>query len=821
MIKPGDIIRLIKKHILLLILIPALLGTAVSFMTTQVYESKTVLYTGMTSGTNVQIDQSFNVFTTNASFDNLISIIQSRETSQEVAIRLLAQHLMMFRPDPRYLSAKSFEELKARVPADVRKLVVTDSRLAALKTGEVPARQDSLAIDTAFSFLENDNHNTLHLQPPYLDRQAYEQTVNNLTEYLARNDTNFIYRLLNNSDPHYSIAAISAVNVKRIGSSDLIELKYTSDDPGICQQTLVLVTESCMKNYRETKESRTDAVVKYFEVKTRQAYDRLTRAESQLQAFNQEHNIIDYADQSKAAAGAKASIANELQNKRIKLIGIESTVGQLQEKLNSQQKAQLTSTNLLEKRNLLADINARIATAESQGTSDEASRQELAHLKDQARQLNEEIGDAVNELYNINSATQGMSSSNLLNSYLAGVKELQETKASIALLESRLRESQREYKAYEPAGVDLKRIEREITIAEQEYMEMLRGLNLAKLKVQDIALSSNIKAVDPPYYPLKPSSTKRLLIIAAAVIFGFLLVISAILIMEYFDETLRNPQKASKILHLSPAGIFPRINGKDRDGLTPLVTGRLVEMIIQQIDLHPAGRPFRPGPKTILLFSTLSNEGKTILLEHIAEKLKQQGKKVITINFSGDSMLESEMDRLDRSRKRPKNGNRGFLTEGQAAAEEQPASENPSAEPDEQAMDLGIPETPLTTETHLVLRVDENYYTMNNYLDLLEKNPFSTNGLPDYVLIELPPLLYHSYPSGLVATSDVAVMVCRATRSWSQADQGALDTFMKLSPQKPLFILNGVESQVVKSSIGELPRKGRGIRRKMKKTAQV
>jgi hypothetical protein len=110
---------------------------------------------------------------------------------------------------------------------------------------------------------------------------------------------------------------------------------------------------------------------------------------------------------------------------------------------------------------------------------------------------------------------------------------------------------------------------------------------------------------------------------------------------------------------------------------------------------------------------------------------------------------------------------------------------------------------------------------VNNYLDLLERNPFGTNLSPDYVLIELPALLYHSYPAGLVASSDVAVMVCRANRSWSEADQGALDTFMKLSPNKPLFVLNGVEPQVVKSSIGELPKKSKGIRRKMKKTAQA
>ena len=97
--KISDLFRLVKKHIVLLLLIPLLLGAAVAYKTTDTFSSRTTLYTGLTSGTNVQIDQSFNLFTTNASFDNLINIIQSRETSQEVALRLLAQHLMLGKAD--------------------------------------------------------------------------------------------------------------------------------------------------------------------------------------------------------------------------------------------------------------------------------------------------------------------------------------------------------------------------------------------------------------------------------------------------------------------------------------------------------------------------------------------------------------------------------------------------------------------------------------------------------------------------------------------------------------------------------------------------
>lgn len=53
----------------------------------------------------------------------------------------------------------------------------------------------------------------------------------------------FVYELINFNHPHYSFNAISKINVRRIQSSDLLEISYKADDPGICMQTLILVTK--------------------------------------------------------------------------------------------------------------------------------------------------------------------------------------------------------------------------------------------------------------------------------------------------------------------------------------------------------------------------------------------------------------------------------------------------------------------------------------------------------------------------------------------------------------------------------------------------
>jgi uncharacterized protein involved in exopolysaccharide biosynthesis/Mrp family chromosome partitioning ATPase len=750
----------------------------------------------------------------------MITVIQSRETSQEVSIRLLAQHLMLSQHDSRYISLQSFLDLKRTTPAYINKLIVRHVYNAGKSR---PASQvtDTTKNSGGFSFAEQNPDNSLNLQPNYIDQVAYEQTVKNLYDYMTSNDTNYIYRLLNFNNPHYSIKAISSVNVQRISSSDLIELKYNSDDPGICQQTLVLLTEVCMKNYKKIKESRSDAVVKYFEYKLKVGAAKLAQAEDRLLKFNEENKIINFADQSRAAGNVAGNLEALMQSKRIKLTGDNAAIKKMEEKINAQQEVQQKSANLIEKRNQLADINARLATAGTGNNSNSQDGQDITGLKTQAETLKREISGLVDDLYNSKASAGDASQVNLMDNYLASLKDYEETKAGLSGMERRIQDAQKEYDNYAPAGVNLKRIEREIAVSEQEYLELLKGLNLAKLKVQDVELSSNIKAVDPPYYPLAPNPTKRLLLIVVAAMLGFIIVLSVILILEYFDGTLKNPNKAAKILGLDPAGVYPRITEKTNTIHLPFITNRLLEMVIQQVELHPKGRLGGHEPRTILFFSTQEDEGKTTILGNLARKLKKQGKKVIVVNFSGESLLQTEISQMDSQDEHEQVLEPVLLNGHKNTSSLKPVNGNSDRSGNPVGLSLSKPADPLNTEEHLIYHVDESYYGISNSLELLAGSQYNQTFTPDYILVELPPLLHFPYPAGLVSSSDLSIMVCRSNRAWSEADQGALNTFMKHTRHNPLFLLNGVEMQVVKSAIGEIPGKQHWMHRPMKKKVRI
>ena len=122
-----DFIKLIVKHKVILLFGPILIGLLAMLLTVnpnRKYYSQTLLYTGLASGSSIDMDKSFNYFATNIAFDNLINIVNSRETQEEVAIRLLSQHLLLDGPNEKFISIDNYNQLKSEIPENIYQYIV-------------------------------------------------------------------------------------------------------------------------------------------------------------------------------------------------------------------------------------------------------------------------------------------------------------------------------------------------------------------------------------------------------------------------------------------------------------------------------------------------------------------------------------------------------------------------------------------------------------------------------------------------------------------------------------------------------------------------
>lgn len=765
---------------MLLIIVPILLALLVFVLTLKPhfeYSSQSLLYTGIASGSTIEMDKTFNYQATNTAFDNLINIIQSRETQEEVGIRLLAQHLMLHKANPKYISSANFEKLKLKIPKELYHYIEKGNH----------SDDDSI--------MQNKSEGSLF--PPEINKINYEKTVKNLTALKNSSNSNFVYELLNFEDPHYSINAISSVKAIRISNSDIIKLTYTVNDPGICQQTLAIFNEVCIKNYRNVKENRSDAVVKYFEAQLASANEKLKDGEDKLLNFNKSYNIINYYEQSKAVANVKEDMEVKYNNKKADLAGIEAATKRLEKKLNIQEIIQLKSTLVLEKKKQLGDLNYEIALtqAEIESNKDTKSTVKMSELKKQSENLTNEISKSINELYSYQNTVDGLPVSKVLPDWMDKIVESENIKAKLKVMDIDNKNFQKQYAIYAPAGANITRIEREISVSVQGYIEILHGLNLAKLKLQDNAMSSNVKAIDPPFYPLSPMPTKRKILIIAAAFLGFILTLGILIIMEYFDDTLKNSKKANRILKVSSLGMIPKILLHPETINLPFVQNRLIEIIAQNIKQFLSTHSPEDSVKTIVLFSTQKMEGKTVLAGNIARELKKEGKKILFLNYS------IKQQNIKKQRRFP------FLIK---------LLGYPDPRIDLNNSFLSDVTSYLAPSEYFTYAINKQFYKAKSYKDLLEQNNIKIDYIPDYVIIELPPIIYNNYPTELYTHSDIDILICRSNRLWSEADQSALNSILPLSGSKIHFLVNGVELKEVESLLGELPKKRSILRKKIK-----
>ncbi|NAS32694.1 hypothetical protein GTQ40_17065 [Flavobacteriaceae bacterium R38] len=757
--KPIDFIKLILKHKIILIVTPIIFGLLAVVLTNnpkRTYQSQTILYTGIASGSSIVQDKTFNYLAANNAFDNLINIIKSRDTQEEVAIRLLSQHLSLKQPDSKFLSKEAYKGLQEILPEDIKDYLSKAEKLD--KNGNID----------------------------------YETIVAHLTELVNQENSNFVYSLLSFNHPYYSIEAISKVKVLRISSSDLVKLSYETDDPGICQQTLKIYIDVCIKKYKDLKESGSDAVVKYFETQLAQSENKLKSIEQKLLKFNQDNNIINYYEQSKAVAIVREDMGVEFNKSLAQLAGTRASTKRLEEKLAMQELIQQKNNAIVESKKSLGDLNYKISVLEAKANTDEAHAN-ISKLKEQAKNIQNDIKSNVDELYSFQNTTDGVPIDKVLPDWVDKVVETEDLQAKIDVMNAQNKAIEKQFSTYAPAGANLKRIEREIAVAEEEYLEILHGLNLAKLKFQDTQLSSNLKEVDPPFFPLNPIPNKRKIVIIAIAFVSGLIVLAAILFMEFFDNTLKNEKKAAEKLELPSMGMIPKIFKAGSHINLIKIQDRLMDFIMQDFDRTFKVNNISKKPKIITVFSTRSNEGKSVITTNIARKLKASGHSVLVLNHS-----DEDKSKFSASRS-------AWLYKFLGYSDPRIDYNNPF---------LAEAKSYLDASEYKAYDVNHEYSHVKAYNELDFNADKNQN--PDYILIELPNLLDLDYPSELIANSDLSLLVCRSNRLWSKADDNILDKIKEISGEKLKFIINGVEIKEIETLLGELPKKRSKVRIRIK-----
>lgn len=206
-------------------------------------------------------------------------------------------------------------------------------------------------------------------------------------------------------------------------------------------------------------------------------------------------------------------------------------------------------------------------------------------------------------------------------------------KAELKVLQDRRGDIFDQYQTFSPVGTQVKRKERAIGIAEDTYREQLRGLSEARLRLQNLKMTTaNLQIMAPPEYPLTDNGRRRAFYILAAFIGSLVFITGYFLIIELLDHTLRDPERSHRLSGLPVIAAFNGISNLKYRGFLKACNRRAAAYVCRQLN-----RYFVPGRPTVInLLSMEEREGKSFLAKYFAEYWATEGLHVRIVKYGID-----------------------------------------------------------------------------------------------------------------------------------------------------------------------------------------
>ncbi len=597
------LVRFLYKIRWYLVILPMIALIVAWFMTRnmeRIYDTNTTIYTGMITGYNLDGNNGGSLGgNSQANMNNLVLIITTDNTIHEVALRLFGRCMMYGNPnkDNNYISAEHFRQLNATVPAEVKALI---------------------------------NHN------------SEAQTYANLKAYERPTQDNYVFGLLN-FHPYFGIDNITAkLKVMQLNGSDIIDIGYSANDAGVAFNTLDILNDVFARQYQQLRFGETNNVIRFFEKEVARLYKILTNAEDDLIRYNVSKRIINYGAQTEQLAGLEAQQQNFRNDQLMNYTTSKALMDYMERQLGN--RAQIIRSNK-EFTNQVRDIsriqsriaNLRLMSSEG-GSQNTESQEELAKAQRDLQKVMGRVSKLTKDIEATNYSTEtGVKSDDMLSRWLEQVILLEKTKAEMTATDIMKQNLDKQYIFYAPIGATLARKDRHIGFIEGNYMSMLGALNAARLRQQNLKMSTaTLRVLNPPMFPLNAQPTNRMMILLGAFMLTFALTALWFLIIELLDRTLRDRMRSELITKVPVMGCFPKESNLRYRRFNKTIADMALKQLSKALLPH-----FKEGQQNVLnLLSTDSGNGKSYLSQELENYWISIGLQVRRLTYDEDFLAE-------------------------------------------------------------------------------------------------------------------------------------------------------------------------------------
>ena len=587
-----------------LILAPAIVAILVywkSNNTPQDYTANCSIYTGIITGVNILSESGITTtsYTQGSMMDNLLNIITADQTLKQVSLRLYARIMVYGDPnkDNIYTKAVNYRFLYDHGIA-IHDLIDKKS--------------------------ENDSINE-------------QNTYKNLLAYETNDPQNYVYGIYQWNLPYVNREALKKINVKRIGNSDVLHVSYTTNDPGIAYQTILILIDEFNKQYQELRFGETNNVIEHFRHELDTIGKQLKESEDSLTLYRVDKQVINYEEETKHVAALNRDYELQYWQTSNEYHAADSLKRELEKRMQLYTEIIQNNNSFIYYNNKISEINEKLAMAKYY-PNNVISQIKIDSLNHELDKNKTALSEAVQKMGYLKYSKEGISNESVIEEWLKQIMAYKKAEAELIVLNRRKIHMAQKYIHFAPIGSTLTRKERMVNINERRYLAILDALNAALLKQKSIQMNSaSLKLMNAPYYPLVPSAiSKHKLLTIGAYLAALIFTIFFFLIIEILDHTLHNVLKAEQLTGSRVLGAFTR-----QLSLASRRYNKVYTTISAQTLCNSVVTYFKPDQSNIInLISNEPGEGKSYIMEQIVQQFTERGFEVTQLSWQDESQRD-------------------------------------------------------------------------------------------------------------------------------------------------------------------------------------
>ncbi len=431
----------------------------------------------------------------------------------------------------------------------------------------------------------------------------------------------------------------SGLDVEQIKDTQLLSISYTHNDPRIAAAVANGVAKAFITRNFENKTEKFTKTSDWLERSTKELQEKLEQSEKALADYTRDHNMFSTDGKSGLTADKLTRLFDQALRAQIERMLKQSLYEQVK---NGGDVSRLPESYADPG---LADLNRKqgdlVILASQISATYGPQNPKLIEVKQQLAALQEQIDKSRNTL-----------AEKLRAEYERAVRDEQSLNAA-------LEQAKSEATRQNQQSIEYSVLRQNVDTTKAIYTDFLNRNSQAKIQVAE--QNNNVRVIQPAKLPKGPISTNRVSMIVAAFFASLLGGVGFALLIEFFDKSIKTIEDVVRYTQLPTLGIIPTVprlltNKKKPKKRALQSTAKRKLFALEEapnfnkknfiaLDERSAASEAYRGlrtsvllssaegpPKTILVASGRSGEGKTTTVINTAISLAQLGSSVLIID---------------------------------------------------------------------------------------------------------------------------------------------------------------------------------------------